>query len=53
VLEGVGHILAEAVSEIAIVRDAVRRTVWKSGKIVTTKAENVPEAEGLDFRDYF
>ena len=51
-LEGVGHILAEAISELAAVRDAVRRVVWKTGKIVTTKAE-IPEGEGLEYRDYF
>ncbi len=53
VLEGVGHILAEAISELANVRDAVRRVVWKTGKIVTTKGDNVPEGEGLEYRDYF
>jgi uncharacterized protein len=52
VLEGVGHILAEAISEMAAVRDAVRRVVWKTGKIVTTKAE-IPEGQGLEYRDYF
>src|SRR3954447_112882 len=52
VLEGVGHILAEMISELAAVRDAVRRVVWKTGKIVTTKAE-IPEGEGLEYRDYF
>ncbi len=52
VLEGVGHILAEAINELAIVRDAVRRVVWKTGKIVTSKAD-IPEGEGLEYRDYF
>ncbi|MHC5540430.1 Tex-like N-terminal domain-containing protein, partial [Singulisphaera rosea] len=52
VLEGVGHILAEAISEIAAVRDAVRRVVWKTGKIVTSKAD-IPEGQGLEYRDYF
>ena len=52
VLEGVGHILAEAISELAIIRESVRRVVWKTGKIVTTKAD-VPESEGLEYRDYF
>ncbi len=52
VLEGVGHILAEAINELAGVRDAVRRVVWKTGKIVTSKAE-IPEGEGLEYRDYF
>ena len=31
---------------MAAVRDAVRRVVWKTGKIVTTKAENSPRARG-------
>jgi uncharacterized protein len=52
VLEGVGHILAEMISELAAVRDAVRRVVWKTGKIVTTKSD-IPEGEGLEYRDYF
>ncbi len=52
VLEGVGHILAEAISELAAVRDAVRKVVWKTGKIVAGKAE-IPEGQGLDYRDYF
>ncbi len=52
VLEGVGHILAEAINELAVVRDAVRRVVWKTGKVVTSKAE-IPEGEGLEYRDYF
>ena len=52
VLEGVGHILAEAISEMAAVRDAIRRLIWKTGKIVTSKAE-IPDGQGLEYRDYF
>jgi uncharacterized protein len=52
VLEGVGHILAEAISEMALVRDAVRKLVWKTGKLVTSKGE-VAEGQGLEYRDYF
>jgi uncharacterized protein len=52
VLEGVGHILAEAISEMAAVRDGVRKVVWKTGKIVTGKGE-IPEGQGLEYRDYF
>jgi protein Tex len=52
VLEGVRHILAEAISEMAAVRDAIRRLIWKTGKIVTAKAE-MPEGQGLEYRDYF
>ena len=50
--KGVGHILAEAISEMAMVRDAVRKVVWKTGKIVTAKAE-IPDGQGLEYRDYF
>jgi uncharacterized protein len=53
VLEGVGHILSESINELAEVRDAVRRAVWKTGRLLTTKAEGVPDGQGLDFRDYF
>ena len=52
VLEGVGHILAEAISEMATVRDGIRKVVWKTGKVVTSKAE-LPEGQGLEYRDYF
>jgi uncharacterized protein len=52
VLEGVGHILSEAISEMATVRDAVRKVVWRTGKIVTGKGE-IPEGQGLEYRDYF
>ncbi|SIO44044.1 uncharacterized protein SAMN05444166_4743 [Singulisphaera sp. GP187] len=51
-LEGVRHILAEAISEMAPVRDAVRRVVWKTGKVVTSKTD-IPEGQGLEYRDYF
>src|SRR5271157_4132324 len=52
VLEGVGHILAEAISEMAAVRDAVRKVVWKTARIATSKGE-IPEGQGLEYRDYF
>ncbi len=52
VLEGVGHILAEAISEMAAVRDSIRRLIWKTGRIVTARAE-IPEGQGLEYRDYF
>jgi uncharacterized protein len=52
VLEGVCHILAEAISEMAAVRDSVRKIVWRTGRIVTSKAE-IPDGQGLEYRDYF
>ncbi|OJW06048.1 MAG: hypothetical protein BGO49_07300 [Planctomycetales bacterium 71-10] len=52
VQEGVRYILAEAVSEMAAVREAVRKAVWKTGKVVTSKGE-VPEGQGQEYRDYF
>ncbi len=52
VMEGVGHILSEAISEMAAVRDAIRKIVWKTGKIVTSKGD-IPDGQGLEYRDYF
>ena len=37
---------------MATVRDGIRKVVWKTGKIVTAKAE-MPEGQGLEYRDYF
>lgn len=53
VLEGVKHILAEAISELALIRDAARKVVWRSGRIATQKADSVDEAKGAEYRDYF
>jgi len=53
VLEGVRHILAEAISELSLIRDAARKVVWRTGKLATNKAEGVDEAKGQDYRDYF
>ncbi|MFO0958336.1 MAG: Tex-like N-terminal domain-containing protein [Isosphaeraceae bacterium] len=53
VLEGVGHILAELIGETAAVRDLARRALWRTGKVVTTKAESLAEGQGLEYRDYF
>ena len=53
VLEGVRHILAEAISELSLIRDAARKVVWRTGKIATIKSEGVDEAKGQDYRDYF
>src|SRR3954454_18521028 len=52
VMEGVGHILAEAISEMAAVRDAARKVVWKAGNVLASKGE-IPEGQGLEYRDYF
>jgi uncharacterized protein len=52
VLEGVGHIIAEAISERPEAREAVRRVVWKLGKLATAKTQ-IPDGEGLEYRDYF
>jgi len=53
VLAGVGHILAEQVAETADVRAAVRAVLWETGKMCTAKNENVPEGQGLEYKDYF
>ncbi len=53
VLEGVRFILAEVISEFAVVREAVRRTLWRVGKLSTSKTDSTSEAQGLEYRDYF
>src|SRR5262249_47432564 len=53
VLAGVGHILAEQVSETADVRAGVRFYLWDHAKLTTTKSEKVKEGENNDFKDYF
>ena len=53
VLQGVQHILAERVSETAEIRAAVRVVLWETGKLITLKSANVPEGQGMEYKDYF
>jgi len=53
ILAGVQHILAEQIAEMAEVRGPVRHVVWDTGELVSTKADQVNEEQGKDFRDYF
>jgi uncharacterized protein len=53
VLQGVGHILAEQISETAAVRAAIRGLLWDHAKLCTAKSEKLAETEGLDYKDYF
>jgi len=53
VLLGVQHLLAEQLSETAEIRAAVRVVLWETGKLCTSKPENLPEAQGLEYKDYF
>jgi len=52
-LEGAGHILAERFSETAGLRDAIRKVLWSSARLVASRADNVPEEKAKDHRDYF
>jgi uncharacterized protein len=53
VREGIQHILAELVAELADVRAAVRHILWDTGKLSTAKNETLAEGQGLDYKDYF
>src|SRR5262249_13890887 len=53
VLLGAQHILAEQIAETADIRAAVRSVLWETGKLATSKSENLPEGQGLDYKDYF
>lgn len=52
VLLGVGHILAELISERADLRQKLRQLLNKSGKLVCTRGE-VEDKIAQGFRDYF
>src|SRR5712692_3545309 len=53
VLLGVQHILAEQIADTAEVRHAVRCVLWETGKVTARKRENLPDGQGLDYKDYF
>jgi uncharacterized protein len=50
---GVGHILAEQISDTAEVRAAVRSVLWDTGKLGSAKKANLADNQGLDYKDYF
>ncbi|MFM1802379.1 MAG: hypothetical protein RJA81_1731, partial [Planctomycetota bacterium] len=45
VKEGVKYILAEAISELALIRDSARKVVWRHGKLASTKAEGLDDSK--------
>jgi len=53
VLLGVQHILAEQIADTAEVRHAVRCILWETGNVTARKRENLPDGQGLDYKDYF
>jgi uncharacterized protein len=53
VLLGVQHILAEQIADTAEIRHAVRCILWETGKVTARKRENLPDGQGLDYKDYF
>jgi len=50
---GVQHLIAEMINETAEVRAVVRRVLWKTGTVVSTKNEKVPEGQGNEYKPYF
>lgn len=53
VLDGVQHILAEQIADTADLRGAIRLLLWDSARLCTSKNENLPEGQGLEYKDYF
>ena len=53
VMLGVGHILAEQFSELASLRQRLRKIVRHSGKLVSCRPADVDEKKAQGFRDYF
>jgi transcriptional accessory protein Tex/SPT6 len=50
---GVQQILAERLAELAPVREAARKVLWDSGKLVVHRSEKLGEGQGTEYRDYF
>ena len=53
VLAGAQHILAEQIADTAEARHAVRCVLWQTGKLTARKRDNLPDGQGLDYKDYF
>ena len=53
VMQGVGHILAERISETAEIRGVLRLVLWDTGRLAVVKSEALPEGKGLEYKDYF
>jgi uncharacterized protein len=53
VIVGVRQILAEIISEQAEVRGRLRKLLWESAKISSSKQENLPPGKGQEFKGYF
>jgi uncharacterized protein len=53
VLAGVKNILSEIISELALLRGAVRAVVWDTGMLTSARNESLPENRGLEYKSYF
>jgi protein Tex len=52
-LEGAGHIIAEVVSETAIIRAQLREHLLREGQIVATRAEDIDPQQRTKFEMYY
>ena len=50
---GVQHILAEMMNETAELRAQIRRVLWKTASVTSTKNEKAHEGQGNEFKPYF
>ena len=50
---GVQHLVAEMVNETAEVRAQIRRVLWKTGGLGSTRNEKMPEGHGNEYKPYF
>lgn len=53
ILQGVGHILAEVISEFPDVRGPLRAFTWDTAVLASNRIEGLPEEKGKEFREYF
>jgi uncharacterized protein len=53
ILQGVGHIWAEVISEFPDVRGPLRAFTWDTAVLASARIDGLPEEKGKDFREYF
>lgn len=53
ILQGVGHILAEVISEFPDVRGPLRAFTWDTAVLASNRVDGLPEEKGKEFREYF
>jgi protein Tex len=50
---GVQHIVAEMINETAEVRALLRKVLWRTGQVASSRNDKAPEGHGNEYKPYF